>query len=133
MWFTKFFTAVMVALSGLLPSSCTKAKNPAAQSLTPAATLAAAASGSSTNKDLGTLEMTNHYETCVNLGAGRSCTIRPNRLDRASLQLTFSLESKDADGKVKDFSVVQVVGKKGKSIEVAVGSMNLTLIPLLAE
>jgi len=133
MWLSKFFTAVMVTLTGLLPSSCTKAKTPAAQSVTPAATLAAAASGSSTNKDLGTLEMTNHYETSVNLGGGRSCTIRPNRLDRSSLQLTFSLESKDTDGKVKDFSVVQVVGKKGKPIEVAVGSMNLTLIPLLAE
>ena len=93
----------------------------------------AAASGSSTNKDLGELELTNHYETCVNLGAGRSCTIKPNQLDRSNLQLTMSLESKDPSGKVKDFSVVQVVAKKGKSFEVAVGSMNLTLTPLLAE
>ena len=126
----------MVTLTGLLPSSCTKAKTPPAQSHTPAAqaaTLAVAASGSSTNKDLGTLEMTNHYETFVNLGDGRSCTIKPNRIDRNSLQLTMAFESKDTNGQVKDFSVVQVVGKKGKSIEVAVGSMNLTLIPLLAE
>jgi len=122
----------MVALTGLLPSSCTKAKIPAAQSHAPAATLANS-SGSSTNRDLGTLEMTNHYETLVNLGEGRSCTIKPNRLERGSLQLTLSLESKDTNGKIKDFSVVQVVGKKGKSIEVAVGTMNLTLTPLLAE
>ena len=123
----------MVALTGLLPSSCTKAKTPAAQSHTPTATVAATSSESSTNKDLGELELTNHYETCVNLGEGRSCTIKPNRLDRSSLQLTMAFESKDANGQVKDFSVVQVVGKKGKSIEVAVGSMNLTLIPLLVE
>ena len=122
----------MVTLTGLLPSSCTKAKTPAAQAHAPAA-VTAASTESSTNKDLGELELTNHYETCVNLGGGRSCTIKPNLLDRSSLQLTLALESKDAKGNVKDFSVVQVVAKKGKPFEVAVGSMNLTLVPLLAE
>ena len=130
MWLTKFFTAVMVTLTGLLPSSCTKARSPA-QSHTPI--VAATFSESSTNRDLGTLEMTNHYETNVNLGAGKNCIIKPNQIDRGNLQLTLSFESKDTNGSVKDFSVVQVVGKKGKSIEVPIGGMNLTLVPLLAE
>ncbi len=122
----------MVALTGLLPSSCTKAKRPAAQQHTPVVNIVTS-SQSNTNQNLGELQLTNHYETCVNLGAGKSCTITPNLLDRKNLQLTMSVESKNADGKTKDLNVVQVVAKTGKSFEVAVGDMNLTLIPLLAE
>ena len=120
----------MVVLTGLLPSSCTKAKVPAAQVRAPAANLAAS-SDSSTNKNLGELELTNHYETCVILGAGKSCTFRPTRLDRSNLQLTMALESKNTDGKVSGLSVVQVVSKTGKSLEVALGDVNITLTPRL--
>lgn len=119
----------MVALLGLLPSSCTTAKKTSAQQA-PAAEMV---SGSATNKNLGELSLTNHYETCVNLGAGKSCTIKPTLLGRSNLQLTMSLESKSPSGKTQDLSVVQVVTKTGKSFEVAVGNMNLTLTPLLAE
>jgi hypothetical protein len=132
MWLAKFLTAVLVALTGLLPSSCSRAKSPAAQQHTPVVTIATS-SESYTNQNLGQLELTNHYETCVNLGAGKSCTIKPNLLDRSNLQLTMSLESKNADGKTKGLSVVQIVTKTGMPFEVAVGDMNLTLTPLLAE
>jgi hypothetical protein len=132
MWLAKLLTAVLVALTGLLPSSCSRAKNPAAEQHTPVVTIATS-SESYTNQNLGQLELTNHYETCVNLGAGKSCTIKPNLLDRSNLQLTMSLESKNADGKTKGLSVVQIVTKTGMPFEVAVGDMNLTLTPLLAE
>jgi hypothetical protein len=129
MWLTKIFTALMVILTGLLPSSCTKAKNPSAQH-TPIVTIATS-SESFTNKNLGELELTNHYETCINLGAGKSCTIKPILLGRNNLQLTMALESKNASGKTSGLSVVQVVTKTGQSFEVAVGDMNLTLTPKL--
>jgi hypothetical protein len=132
MWLTKLFTALIVILTGLLPSSCTKAKNPTAQQHAPIVTIATS-SESFTNKNLGELELTNHYETCVNLGAGKSCTIRPTLLGRSNLQLTMALESKNASGKVKDLSIVQVVTKTGMPFEVAVGDMNLTLTPKLAD
>jgi hypothetical protein len=132
MWLAKIFTAVLVALAGLLPSSCTKAKNPAAQQRAPVANIVTS-SESYTNQNLGELALTNHYETYINLGAGKSCTITPNLIDRKNLQLTMSLESKNADGKTKDLSIVQVVAKTGKPFEVAVGNMNLTLTPMLAE
>ena len=119
----------MVIMTGLLPSSCTKTKSPTAH--TPIVTIATS-SESYTNKNLGELELTNHYETCVNLGAGKSCTIRPARLDHNNLQLTMAVESKSASGKVKDLSVVQIITKTGQSFEVAVGDMNLTLTPKLA-
>ncbi len=119
----------MALLLGLLPSSCTKSKGPSAQPVS----AAEIASQSTTNKNLGELSLTNHYETCVNLGAGKSCTIRPTVLGRSSVQLTMALESKNPNGKTKDLSVVQVITKSGKSFEVAVGDMNITLTPLLAE
>jgi len=118
----------MVALLGLIPSSCTKAKSPSAQSASGSQT----ASLSATNKNLGELSLTNHYETCVNLGAGKSCTIKPTLMNKDDLQLTMAVESKNANGKIKDLSVVQVVAKMGKSFEVAVGDMNLTLTPKLS-
>lgn len=129
MWFTKIFSAVLVALTGLLPSSCTTAKKPAAQHVSGADIV----SQSATNKNLGELSLTNHYETCVNLGAGKSCTIKPTLLEHSNLQLTMAVESKNANGKTKDLSVVQVVTKMGKPFEVAVGDMNLTLTPRLSE
>lgn len=132
MWLTKLFTALMVILIGLLPSSCTKTKSPAAQKHAPIVSIATS-SESFTNKNLGELELTNHCETCVDLGAGKSCTIKPNEIGRDNLQLTMSLETKNASGKVNGLSVIQVVTKTGKSFEVAVGDMNLTLTPKLAE
>jgi hypothetical protein len=132
MWLTKIFTALMVVLTGLLPSSCIKAKNPTAQQHAPIVTIATS-SESFTNKNLGELDLTNHYETCINLGAGKSCTIKPTLLDRNNLQLTMALESKNSSGKTSSLSVIQVVTKTGQSFEVAVGSMNLTLTPKLSE
>ena len=88
-------------------------------------------SESLTNKNLGELNLTNHYETCVDLGMGKSCTFRPTQLDRSSLKLTMVLESRSTTGGTKDLSVVQVVTKSGKPFEIAVGDMNLTLTPKL--
>ncbi|MDD5140337.1 MAG: hypothetical protein PHY43_08790 [Verrucomicrobiales bacterium] len=123
-------TTALVAWLGLLPSSCTTAKKAGATKPVSAVEIA---SQCATNKNLGELSLTNHYETCVNLGAGKSCTIKPTLLGRSSIQLTMSLESKGTNGKTKDLSVVQVVTKAGKPFEVAVGNMNLTLTPLLSE
>src|SRR5271170_4131492 len=110
MWLTKLFTALIAILTGLLPLSCTKAKSPTAQQHTPIVTIATS-SESFTNKNLGELELTNHYETCVNLGAGKSCTIKPTLLGRSNLQLTMSLESKNANGRINGISIVQVITK----------------------
>src|SRR5476651_291724 len=131
MWLTKLFAALMAILAGLVPSSCSSSKNPTAQLHAPVVIIATS-SESLTNKNLGELQLTNHYETCINLGAGKSCTIRPTLLDHASLRLTMSLESKNSSGGVKGLSVVQIVTKTGQPFEVAVGDMSLTLTPVLA-
>ena len=131
MWLTKLFSALMAILAGLVPTSCTSSKNHPAAQHPPVVTIATSAEAL-TNKNLGELTLTNHYETCVNLGAGKSCTFKPALLDRTSLRLTMSLESKNVHGGVNRFSVVQVVTKSGEPFEVSVGDMNLTLTPILA-
>jgi len=120
----------MVVLTSLVPSSCssTKGKTPAAQqhASPPAETTAA-----SNIKNLGELDMTNDYETCVQLGQGESCRITPKAVDRSDIQLTVALESKNPDGETDGLSVVEVVAESGKPFEVAVGDLNLTLTPKL--
>src|SRR5258708_1090355 len=115
MWLTKLFTTAMVAWLGLLPSSCTKSKTPPSRRAPGAGSVCVCAA----NENLGDLSVTNRCETCVNLGAGKSCTIRPNLIGRGDLQITMALESKNTGGKTRDLSVVQVVAKAGKPLEVA--------------
>jgi hypothetical protein len=136
MWLTKIFTALMVVLTGLLPSSCTstKGKNPATQASAPTPTTPVPAiTTTSKNQNLGELQLTNRYETCIELGGGKSCTIKPNMLDHKNLQLTLALQSKRPDGRTSGLSVVQVTTQTGKSFEVAVGDMNFILTPKLAD
>jgi hypothetical protein len=121
-------TAIAVFVTGLLPSSCAKIS-----STTKAAPLANAVAVDSNEKNLGELSMTNHYETCVQLGIGKSCRIVPSIIDRKNIRLTVTLESKRANGKTEGLNVVQVITQTGKSFEVAVGDMNLTMTPKLAE
>ncbi len=128
-----------ISLSGLLPSSCTKtfsakeAKKHAPSTNTVTANPSPAVFTPSNTKDLGELELTNRYETCVNLGAGRSCTITPKLLDRDSLQLTMTLQSRKPDGKTAGFIVTQVTTRPGKPFEVAIGDMDITLTPEIGQ
>ena len=131
MWLSKLFTAVLVALTGLVPSSCTKAKNTTAQKQR--APVMADISTASTNRNLGELELTNYYEADIELGAGKSCRITPKVIDGKNLQLTMAVESKNTDGQTAALSVTQVIASPGKTFEVAVGDMNLTFTPKLAE
>ena len=128
-----------ISLSGLLPFSCSKvststtAKNHA-PSPKPAATNAHPVAVTPSNtKNLGELALTNRYETRVDLGAGRSCTITPNLIDRDNLQLTMALQSKRADGKTAGLIVTQVVTRPGQSFELAVGDMDITLTPEISQ
>ena len=143
MWITKIFTAVLAILTGLLPSSCSKVKNPTVQK-NPAPVVAqkpatshslsnnvVISTESLTNKNLGDLALTNHYETCINLGAGKSCTFVPTVIDHSNVRLTMSIESKNAAGKTEGLNIVQIVAKTGKPFELAVGDMNYTLTPKL--
>jgi hypothetical protein len=122
-------TVITMIFASLIPSSCTKVAPSSKAAPKTAVTNAVAVATNSNERDLGELSLTNHYETCVQLGAGKSCTIRPNVIDRKDVQLTMSLESKKTDGKTEGLIVTQVSARDGKSFEVALGDMNFTLTP----
>ncbi len=81
------------------------------------------------NCDLGAISLTNHYETCVSLGKGKDCLLTPNLIDKDNVQLTLAVESKNANGKIHDLSITQVVTRSGKPFEVAVGDFSFSLTP----
>jgi hypothetical protein len=83
-------------------------------------------------KDLGTLAMTNHYETCVILDKTRDCRIVPKIIGRSNVQLTLTLESKGPNGKPAGLSVVQVMGNPQKQFEVSIGDTDFTFTPQIA-
>ena len=79
--------------------------------------------------DLGLVTLTNHYETCVKLGANQDCLLTPNLIDSKNVQLTVTVESRRPNGKIHDLSITQVMAKPGKPFEVAVGAISFSLIP----
>ena len=125
MGFAQIATVLTVALSGLLPSSCTKAH----PSATKATSTNSAVTASTNVKDLGELSLTDRHETCIQLGAGKSCTITPKVLDKHSIELTMAVETKKANGRTDDLSITEVIATQGKPFEIAVGNMNLSLTP----
>jgi hypothetical protein len=127
------FATVMVAFSmGWLPLSCSKTSSPQSHAPSHASITNQVAAKPANLKNLGELALTNHVETCVNLGAGKSCTITPTLLDRKDLQLVMALESKKSDGKTAGLSVVQVVTEPGQSFDISVGDLDITLTPEMA-
>ncbi|HEV2328168.1 MAG TPA: hypothetical protein VGY56_05185 [Verrucomicrobiae bacterium] len=115
-------SGVAVSLAGLF--GCHKAATPAAT---------APSSAQSSVKDLGVLQMTNNYETCVFVGDGKDCRLVPKILDKKNIQITVTFESKKADGKPTGFSVVELQGAANKPFEVSFGTnTDFTFTPQIA-
>jgi hypothetical protein len=124
------FASVLVAFSMTwLPLSCSNNSTTQSHNVSPSPVQV---SKSANLKNLGELALTNHIETCVNLGAGNSCTITPTLLDHENLQLVMALECRKKDGQTMGLSVVQVVTQSGKSFDIAVGDLDIALTPELA-
>jgi hypothetical protein len=110
-------------------SGCKKSAAPDASAKKPGTEQAA----SSKIKDLGILQMTNHYETCVKFGPYRDCRIVPKMLDRHNVQLTLTLESKNPSGKTSGLSIVQLTGKTQQTFEISVGDTDFSFTPDIAD
>ncbi len=136
----KYSAAFAALLAGLLLTGCHKNASVSQQkTLSPgiSANAAANAGGGKTevniiSRDLGTVTLTNHFETSVKLGAGKDCVFTPKMIDRQNVQITVAVESKTVSGKIHDLSVTQVVTRAGKPFEVAVGDFSLSLTPNMA-
>ena len=81
--------------------------------------------------ELGELTLTNHYERKISLGHNKNCLVIPRVVDRSSVELTLSLETRTPEGKVHDLTVTQITTKTGKPMEVAVGDFKFSMTPML--
>jgi hypothetical protein len=120
--------AAMLAFTLAGFSGCTKSAAPAVS-----AKKDGAAQAASKVKDLGILQMTNHFETCVKFGSSGNCRIVPKMLDRHNVQLTLTLESISHDGKTSGLSVVQLTGKTQQTFEISVGDTDFSFTPQVAD
>jgi hypothetical protein len=84
-------------------------------------------------KDLGVLELTNHYETYVKFGPNRNCRIVPKMLDRRDIELTLTVESKSPDGRISGLSIVQLTGKPEQAFQVSIGDTDFSFTPEIAD
>jgi hypothetical protein len=130
MGITQTTSAVMIFLTGLLPASCHKSA-PQQKTAPPAMVATATNNVNPANRNLGVISLTNHNETCLQLASGESFTLTPKRLDQHNVQITLAVESKNDYGETHNFAVTQVIAQPGKSLEVAVGDLNLTFTPRL--
>lgn len=140
MGISQIITGVTVFVTGLVPMSChkTAATKKAAPTATVASASANAAGGSTTNAsvslhDLGEISLTNHIETCVNLGGGRDCVLRPKQVGSRTYQITLAVESKNQAGRLQNISVTEVTAKSGAPMDVAVGDFEISLTPKMEE
>lgn len=117
-------TGITVSLTGLM--GCHKAAAPAASSKT------ASAATQSKVKDLGIVQMTNDYETCVSFGPGKDCRMVPKILDRRDVQITLTFDLKKPDGTPAGLSIVQIEGNPEKPFDVSVGNSEFTFTPQVA-
>ncbi len=131
--------AVAVLLGGLLLTGCHKNASAPQQKIPSPGLSANAGSGKTVttvtnaiSRDLGAVTLTNHFETCVKLGAGKDCVFTPQIIDSHNVQITVAVKTKTVSGKIHDLSVTQVVTRVGKPFEVAVGDLSLSLTPNLA-
>jgi len=85
----------------------------------------------SRGKDLGVIQLTNRCETRIQVGDGKSCTIKTVVLDPQRLQLTMTLESKLNGGKTRGLKITTVVAKPDVPFEVDFGSLVFMLTPQL--
>ena len=92
-----------------------------------------AAVAQSKTRDLGVIQLTNHYETEIDLGTGKSCTITPRLLDRRELQLTLSFGTKNAAGRPTGLSVTRVTAQPDQPFDITVNDMALTFTPKVEE
>lgn len=132
MGISQITSAVLVFVTGLLPASCHKSTE-SAKGTPSAAALKTNATLNLVTGNIGQISLTNRSEVSVLFANGASCTLTPKVVDSQNIQITLALETHKEDGDTKEFTVKQVVARDGKPMEVAVGNMNISFTPVMAE
>ena len=119
---------IMAVLAGTLLTACQK--KPAEQALHAAEINHPSAS---TNREnLGTLSLSNHIPTTINLPQNKECTITPTLLDGGNLQIILAMETKGSNGMPESMNVTRVINHSGEPFDIPIGDMNLAFTPKLA-
>ena len=123
-----------VIVTGLLASGCKRHPQEAplaedTNAVSVATNAPVVPAGPSRTRDLGVLQLTNHCETRIQLGDGKSCAITPHIIDPKRLQLTMVLESKLPDGKTRGLNIMKIVSQPDQQFEFVFGGMSLTVTP----
>jgi hypothetical protein len=132
-------TVILAAVAiAWLPASCSKSQNSKAAiaktaAKAPVGNAAGNVSASADTESPGGLSMTNNSETIIQLGAGKTCRIKPVLLDEKNLQLTLALELKKADGEMQGLIIKQVVTPPGKPFEIVMEGTDIALTPIIVE
>jgi hypothetical protein len=121
---------VATILGGLLSSGCSKTPPSPQRTQT---IVKNAAARPSTIKNLGVIQLTNRFETQIDLGKGTSCTITPQMSDHHTLLLTLAFGSKNAEGVPTGLCVTQVTAKSNQPFDITVNDMDLAFTPRLVE
>lgn len=134
-------TVILAALAiAWLPSSCSKSHNSNAAHMKAAQAAQAApkaeaenVSASANTPDSRELSLTNNSETRIQLGADKSCRIKPVVLDGGNLQLTLALEIRKAGGKLQGLIITQVVTPAGQPFEIVMSTTDIAFTPVIVE
>jgi hypothetical protein len=129
MGLSQIVAGVTVFLTGLMPLSCHKTATTASTQPKASPATIIVSPTSAPQHQLGDVSLTNHLETCLQLGGGKNCTLTPHMIDKHTVELTLALESRTPAGKIHDVSVTQVTAKDGQPLEVAVGDFQLSFTP----
>jgi hypothetical protein len=135
---TKLTVILAAAVIAWLPSSCSKSQNSKAAltktaAKAPSGNAAANVSASADTENPGGLSMTNNTEAIIQLGAGKSCRIKPVLLDEKNLQLTLALELKNPDGEMQGLVIKQVVTPPGKPFDIVLEGTDIALTPIIVQ
>jgi hypothetical protein len=121
----KNLNAIIIAVSiGLLASSCSKSSS----------THSTQTKGLPPNtKDLGVVELSNHESHQYDLGDGKDCivTLSTTPPPENSLVIDLVIETKDANGNMKQLGNPRVSVSPGHAVAVIVGDTSIKLMPKL--
>lgn len=131
-------TAAALLLAGLLLTGCDKltALYNKVTNKASAKGSARTANGDNSNtnsitRDLGTIMLTNRYETSVAIGTNQYCLLDPRLVSDRDIQLTATVETKTTDGKIHDMAMTEVGARLDKPVDFSVGGFNFTVTPTM--
>jgi hypothetical protein len=81
--------------------------------------------------DLGIVELANHESLTNNFGDGKNCIVTLTASSSNELQISFVIETKDSDGKIKRTRGPRLITISGETCSISDGVYGFTITPKL--